>query len=148
MISERALFLASANASKGAVWPGLWPQGLLRPRENTRPAHSPQLSGRAGTPPPPSRSRSPARGGCSGAQLVTWEVWEGQGPGRVRLQPPTLGMSWAGLGTQAGWGIGQARGQGPASPLAALTCGTNPTFAESQSSPQNQKKDARLGLVP
>lgn len=99
-------------------------------------------------PPPPSRSRSPARGGCSGAQLVTWEVWEGQGPGRVRLQPPTLGMFWAGLSTQAGWGIGQAWGQGPASPSAALTCGTNPTFAESQSSPQNQKKDARLGLVP
>lgn len=70
----------------------------------------------------------------------------GTGEGEAAASHPWDVLGWA--GTQAGWGIGQARGQGPASPPAALTCGTNPTFAESQSSPQNQKKDARLGLVP
>lgn len=43
----------------------------------------------------------------------------GQGPGRVRDQPPALGnvLGWA--QQQAGWGIRQAWGQGPALPLAA-----------------------------
>lgn len=54
VISERVLFLAIT------VWPGLWPQGLLRPRENVRPAHSLQLSGRAGTPPRPTGEPQPS----------------------------------------------------------------------------------------